>query len=217
MNETAQPQLIYRSFPVGPFQCNCTIIGDKISKKAIVVDPGADAGKILREIQSLGLEIVSIIHTHAHLDHILAAGEIKKATGAEICLHEQDKFLWDGAQDQCRKFGLPYTPLPEPDRWLSDNEALGFADGVAIHTPGHSPGSMSFWFEKANLLLSGDTLFHRSIGRTDLAGGDFNTLMKSIRERLLILDESATVITGHGPETSIGEELRENPFINGQY
>ncbi len=217
MNEAAQPQLIYRSFPVGPFQCNCTIIGDTISKQAIVVDPGGNPEIIMREIQAMGLKVVSIIHTHAHLDHILAAGEIKKATGAEICLHEQDKFLWDGAEDQCRKFGIPYNPLPSPDRWINDDAALNCSDGVAIHTPGHTPGSMSFWFKDANLLLAGDTLFQRSIGRTDLPGGDFNTIIKSIRERLMVLDETATVITGHGPKTSIGEELRENPFINGQY
>ncbi len=217
MSNEAQLQLIYKSFPVGPLQCNCTIIGDSISKRAVIVDPGGDAAKIMQEVESMGLKIVSIIHTHAHLDHIFAAGDIKKATGAEICLHEQDKSLWDGLEEQCRMFGLQYKPVPSPDRWIKDDEELDCPGGVAMHTPGHTPGSMSFWFEDAKLLLAGDTLFRRSIGRTDLWGGDFKEIIKSIRERLMILDEDTTVITGHGPETNIGEELRENPFINGQY
>jgi glyoxylase-like metal-dependent hydrolase (beta-lactamase superfamily II) len=210
----SQPQLIRRTFPVGPLQCNCTIIGDPVSKKAIVVDPGGDAKKILAVIEELGLKVVSIIHTHAHLDHILAAGEIKKATGASLCLHKEDLFLWEALEEQCRVFGVPYQAIPGPDEWLKDEADLGCADGVAIHTPGHTPGSMSFWFEDYKLLIAGDTLFKRSIGRTDLWGGDMGTLLKSIKQRLMTLDEEATVVTGHGPETSIGEERRSNPFIN---
>lgn len=214
MSESKESNFIRKTFPVGPLQCNCSIIGDKLTKQAIIVDPGGDAQKIIDEVEALGMKITAIIHTHAHLDHILAAGAIKKATGAPLCLHKDDLFLWDGLESQCRSFGVPYQPVPDPDQWLKDDQELDCCRGVTLHTPGHTPGSMSFWFADHKLLIAGDTLFRRSIGRTDFPGGDFNTIMRSIRERLLVLDEETTVITGHGPATSIGEELRENPFIN---
>lgn len=210
-----QTDFIRKTFPVGPLQCNCSIIGDKRTGRAIIVDPGGDAEKIIEEVAALGMQIAAIIHTHAHLDHILAAGAIKAATGAPLCLHKDDLFLWSGLESQCRSFGVPYQPVPNPDQWLKDDQELDCCGGVTVHTPGHTPGSMSFWFAEHKLLIAGDTLFRRSIGRTDFPGGDFGTIMKSIKNRLLVLDEDATVITGHGPATSIGEELRENPFING--
>ncbi len=207
--------MIRETFPVGPLGCNCTIIGDPITKKGIVVDPGGDADKILERVQAHGLLIVALIHTHAHLDHFLASGELKEKTGAPIHLHKDDKFLWDSLEMQCRMFGVPYKPVPGPDFWLQDDEQLCCCNGVAMHTPGHSPGSMSFWFEDEKLLIAGDTLFRRSIGRTDLWGGDYNTIEKSIRTRLYTLDEEATVVAGHGPDTTIGEEMRENMVIKG--
>ena len=210
-----EPTLIRKTFPVGPLQCNCTIVGDALTKEAIVVDPGGDADKIIGMINELGLKIIAIIHTHAHLDHFLASGELKKATGAPLYLHKEDEFLWNGLEQQCKMLNVPYKPQPAPDHWLGDDEALDCGCGVAIHTPGHTPGSMSFSFENHKLLIAGDTLFRRSIGRTDLWGGDFKTIMKSIKERLLTLDEDTVVVTGHGPDTTVGEELRENPFING--
>ncbi len=206
-------RMVRKTFPVGPLQCNCTILGDTVTGRAIVIDPGGDAERILAEIESLGLQVVGIYHTHAHLDHVLAAGEIKSRTGAPIYLHEEDGFLWDMLEQQCRMFGVPYRAQPKPDHWITDEQSLPCGDGVALHTPGHSPGSTSFWFGDEKLLVAGDTLFRRSIGRTDLWGGDFDTIEKSIRERLFTLDESAVVVTGHGPETSIGEERDENPFI----
>ncbi|AWT11165.1 MBL fold metallo-hydrolase [Stutzerimonas frequens] len=160
------PTLIRETFPVGPLQCNCTIIGDPLSKKAIVVDPGGDPELIMARLQ-------------------------------------------------CRLFGVPYTPVPAPDRWLADDEELACGCGVALHTPGHTPGSMSFWFADAKLLIAGDTLFRRGIGRTDLWGGDYAAIERSIRQRLYTLDEEATVVTGHGPDTQLGDEMRENPFVRG--
>ncbi|MCB1661512.1 MAG: MBL fold metallo-hydrolase [Pseudomonadales bacterium] len=212
--DSAETHFIRKTFPVGPLQCNCSIIGDKLTQKAIIIDPGGDAQKIMDEVKALGMKIIAIIHTHAHLDHILAAGEIKKATGAPLYLHKGDKFLWDALESQCHSFGVPYQPVPDPDQWLNDDQDLHCCGGVTLHTPGHTPGSMSYWFADQKLLIAGDTLFRRSIGRTDFPGGDFATIMRSIRERLMILDEDTTVITGHGPATTIGEELRENPFIN---
>ncbi len=213
-NETSTRETrVHKSFPVGPLQCNCSIVGDLTTGRALVVDPGGDAEIILGLLAELQLQVVAIIHTHAHLDHILAAGEIKKATGAPIYLHRDDQFLWDIVEEQCSMFGIPYRPLPNPDHYLRDDQDLGCCGGVAIHTPGHTPGSTSFWFADSNLLLAGDTLFQRSIGRTDFAGGDYEQIIRSIRERLYTLDEQATVITGHGPSTTIGDEKYNNPFV----
>ena len=211
--EAAKPLLIRETFPVGPLQCNCTIIGDPISKKAIVVDPGGNHELILARLDALGLKVVSIIHTHAHLDHFLASGQLKEKTGATLHLHKEDQFLWDNLEMQCQMFRVPYTPVPSPDRWLEDDEELACGCGVALHTPGHTPGSMSFWFADAKLLIAGDTLFKRGVGRTDLWGGDQATIVRSIKQRLYTLDEGATVVTGHGPDTRLGDEMRENPFV----
>lgn len=210
--QTTEDRFVRRSFPVGPLQCNCSIIGDATTGNAIVVDPGGDAQKILGLLAELQLKVVAIIHTHAHLDHILAAGEIREATGAPIYLHEDDMFLWTQCEHQCRSFGLPPVSLPDPNHYLRDDGDLD-CGGVTIHTPGHTPGSTSFWFEDANLLIAGDTLFQRSIGRTDFPGGNFEQIVKSIRERLYALNEDATVVTGHGPETTIGDEKQGNMFV----
>ena len=111
-----QPALIRETFPVGPLQCNCTIVGDPVTKKALVIDPGGDHQLILDRLEALGLKVVSIIHTHAHLDHFLASGEIKKVTGASLHLHKEDQFLWDNLEMQCKMFGVPYKPVPAPDQ-----------------------------------------------------------------------------------------------------
>ena len=217
MTQDQQPlsQFIIRTFPVGPLQCNCSIIGDRLSSKALVVDPGGDADQILGLLNELNLTVVGIIHTHAHLDHILASGVIKEATGAPIYLHEGDKFLWDMVGQQCVMFGVPPVTLPEPDHFMEDDQALNCCGGVAIHTPGHTPGSTSFWFEEYKTLIAGDTLFQGSIGRTDLPGGNFDQIITSIKERIYTLDDDAVVVTGHGPNTAIGSEKTGNSFVRG--
>ncbi|WP_447860068.1 MBL fold metallo-hydrolase [Nitrospira calida] len=207
--------MIRRTFAVPPLGCNCSLIGDPVTKRAVVVDPGGAPERILREAQDLGLTVVSVLHTHAHFDHFLASGEIKRATGAILCLHPDDRELWGMLEVQCRMFGVPYVPAPPPDYWMQDEEKIivGGVEGLALHTPGHTPGSMSFHFPAEKLLLAGDTLFRGGIGRTDLWGGDFKAIERSIRERLYTLDESTRVITGHGPETEIGLERESNPFV----
>lgn len=217
MTQDQEPlsQFIIRTFPVGPLQCNCSIIGDRLSSKALVVDPGGDADQILGVLNELNLTVVGIIHTHAHLDHILASGVIKEATGAPIYLHEGDKFLWDMVGQQCVMFGVPPVTLPEPDHFMEDDQALNCCGGVAIHTPGHTPGSISFWFEEYKTLIAGDTLFQGSIGRTDLPGGNFDQIITSIKERIYTLDDDAVVVTGHGPNTAIGSEKTGNSFVRG--
>ncbi|MCS5587792.1 MAG: MBL fold metallo-hydrolase [Porticoccaceae bacterium] len=212
-NGDTQSQFIIKTFPVGPLQCNCSIIGDRISGRALVVDPGGDADQILALLKQLELKLVAIIHTHAHLDHILAAGEIKNATGAPIYLHQSDQFLWDMVEQQCLMFGVPPVSLPNPDHYLHDDQDLGCCGGVAIHTPGHTPGSVSFWFEEYKTLIAGDTLFLGSIGRTDLPGGDFDQIVTSIKERIYSLADDAVVVTGHGPNTSIENEKVANNFV----
>ncbi|HEV8242898.1 MAG TPA: MBL fold metallo-hydrolase [Nitrospirales bacterium] len=207
--------MIFRSFAVPPLDCNCSIIGDPVTKQAIVVDPGGDSARILKELQEFDLTVAYIVHTHAHFDHFLASGEMKRATGAPLWLHKADKILWENLEMQCQVFGVPYAPAPPPDRWLKDDEelTLGEVKGLALHTPGHTPGSMCFHFPATHLVIAGDTLFRGSIGRTDLWGGDAQAIEQSIKERLYRLDESTRVITGHGPETRIGDELRYNLYV----
>jgi len=203
---------VRKSFPVGPLQCNCTVLGDTETGTGYVFDPGGHPRRIMAAVEELGLKITGIVHTHAHLDHFMAAGDIRRATGAPIWLHPSDRFLWDALEDQCMSFGVPYIAQPDPDHWLEHEQDLA-CGGRCIHTPGHTPGSASFYFEEAKLLLAGDTLFLGSVGRTDFPGGDSRALQQSIRQRLYSLDEESIVVTGHGPETSIGREMRQNAFV----
>ena len=207
--------LIRKTFSVPPLGCNCSIIGDPVTKEAIVVDPGGAHERILHEVQQYGLTVSHILHTHAHFDHFLASGEIKRATGAALCLHQDDLDLWKNLELQCRMFGVPYVPVPMPDYWLKDDEKVlvGQVFVVALHTPGHTPGSMSFHLPHEMLVFAGDTLFRGSIGRTDLWGGDFDAIEQSIREKLYSLDDATAVVTGHGPETEIGWEKESNQFV----
>lgn len=207
--------MIRKTFPVPPLGCNCSILGDPVTKQAIVVDPGGAPEQILKMVEAMGLTVVSILHTHAHFDHFLASGEMKRATGATLCLHQDDLPLWELLETQCRLFGVPYQPAPLPDYWIKDEEKLllGGIEAVALHTPGHTPGSMCFHFAQEQVVLAGDTLFRGGIGRTDLWGGDYDAIEQSIRERLYTLQDETLVVTGHGPETQIGIEKDSNGYI----
>jgi glyoxylase-like metal-dependent hydrolase (beta-lactamase superfamily II) len=210
---TAAP--ILETFPVGPFQCNCTVLADPVSREAVVIDPGDEPERILRVVESMKVAPIALLHTHAHLDHVTASRAIKEATGAVIRLHPEDRPLYDALPEQAALFGLRAdAPLP-PDAPLSDGEIVrvGPYRLRVIHTPGHTPGSTSFVVEgDAPLLFSGDTLFRRSIGRTDLWGGDTEAILASIRGRLFALSGETLVVCGHGPDTTIDEEKRLNPF-----
>ena len=207
--------MIIKTFPVPPLGCNCTILGDPVTRKAVVVDPGGAFEQILAEVRSLGLTVERILHTHAHFDHFLASSALKRATGATLCLHEADLKLWEMLDLQCELFGVASAPAVKPEHFIRDEDriSVGGEQGIALHTPGHTPGSMSFHFQSAQLVLAGDTLFRGAIGRTDLWGGDFKSIERSIRERLYTLDEQTRVITGHGDETIIGLEKEENLYI----
>jgi glyoxylase-like metal-dependent hydrolase (beta-lactamase superfamily II) len=203
----------YKSFPVGPLQCNCTIIGNSETGKGYLIDPGGDAKLIMQTINDMNLSIEAIYHTHAHFDHFLASAEIKEKTGAPIFLNESDRFLWDSLEMQCSYFNIDFKPTPPPDFNIEDQQGLDHCSGVCLHTPGHTPGSVSFHFESAKLLVAGDTLFQGSVGRTDLPGGDFKMLKDSIQKKIYSLDEATNVITGHGPETTIKREMESNLFV----
>jgi glyoxylase-like metal-dependent hydrolase (beta-lactamase superfamily II) len=206
---------IIETFPVGPLQCNCTILADEASGEAIVVDPGDEPERILRALESMKVRAVALLHTHAHLDHITGSRAVKESTGAPIRLHAADRPLYDALPEQAAMFGFrAESPLP-PDAPLHDGEAIAFGPFAlrAIHTPGHTPGSTCFALEGGPpLLFAGDTLFRRSIGRTDLWGGDTDAILTSIRGRLFTLPGDVSVVCGHGPETTIDEEKRLNPF-----
>lgn len=211
--------MIVEHFPVGPLGCNCVILGDEEKGEAIVVDPGGEADAILRRLEERGLRCTAIVHTHTHFDHVGATGELQHATSAPTMLHEEDLGLYRGMQMQLDAFGIPFR-APEPveiDRFLDDGHSViaGDMEAGVLHTPGHTPGSLSFLVQHADrpIVLAGDTLFQGSIGRTDLWGGDSDQILRSIERKLLTLSDETLVITGHGPTTTIGEERRSNPFL----
>jgi glyoxylase-like metal-dependent hydrolase (beta-lactamase superfamily II) len=214
MSAPAAP--ILETIPVGPLQCNCTIVGDRASGEAVVIDPGDEPERIFEALRAHALSPVALLHTHAHFDHIGGSRRVKEATSAPIRLHAADFPLYDRLAEQAGFFGLSAEePLP-PDRPIEDGETIRFGAlaVTAIHTPGHTPGSTCYYFERGAVLFSGDTLFRRSIGRTDLWGGDTETILASIRERLYTLPGDLRVVCGHGPDTTIAEEKRANPFVN---
>lgn len=209
--------MLFESFPVGPLECNCSIIGCKETGQAAVIDPGGNPERILEALKRHGLTIKCLLHTHAHFDHVLSSRALKEATGAKIYLHQGDKWLYDNLAKQGMMFGFHIDdPLPV-DHYLADEEEvqIGKIKTSVIHTPGHTPGSLSFTMaDQDNILFAGDTLFYRSIGRTDLWGGSFEQIIDSITKRLFILDDSTRVIPGHGIETDIWSEKKENPFVS---
>lgn len=209
--------ILRKTFPVGLLQCNCTLLCDDVSKEAVVIDPGDEAPRIIRELGVLGVRVTAIVHTHAHLDHIGATGEVQRATGAPTFLHDGDTFLQQNLAMQAQMIGLPEPEGCTIDRHLPDGEVIRFGayELGALHTPGHTPGSVCFVVPGQDLCFSGDTLFAGSIGRTDLPGGDFETIERSIKDKLYVLNGAVEVIPGHGPNTHIDYERVTNPFVRG--
>ena len=209
--------MIIETFPVGPLQCNCTILGDPETGEAIVIDPGDEAQKVLKRLAAHGLKPKAILITHTHLDHVGGNHEVREKTGARVMLHERDLPLYDNLGMQAQFIGMDAPVRGKVDEYIHQGDVMPFGakgDSIQVlHTPGHTPGSCSFFLGSQNLLFSGDTLFSGSVGRTDLWGGDFDTELRSIREKLLPLPDKTRVIAGHGPETTIAEERRSNPFL----
>ncbi len=207
--------MILETIPVGPLQCNCTILGDEISHEAIVVDPGDEVYRILARLAIHSLTVKHIVITHAHIDHIAGAHRLKRITGAPILYNEHDLPLVKMMDIQAGWLGVPTPTVPQPDDTLDDGKLIWVSgiSGSILHTPGHTEGSVCFHLPAQNLLLAGDTLFAGSVGRTDLPGGDTQKLLKSIYERILTLPDEVTVIPGHGPATTVGQERDSNPFL----
>jgi hydroxyacylglutathione hydrolase len=211
--------MILETFPVGPLRCNCTILGDEVTHEAIVVDPGDNIPEILSRLQKHGLTVRQIVVTHAHIDHVGGAALLRKSTGAPVVMNQQDLELLGMMEMQAGWLGIPTPQVAPPDASAEDGLTIGLATLPAqvLHTPGHTPGSICLLFSDHHLLLAGDTLFAGSIGRTDLPGGDGRQILRSLRERLLVLPDSTRVVPGHGPETSIGEERQSNPFLQPKF
>lgn len=205
------------TFPTGPLGCNCSIVMDPESKRAIVVDPGGDLEAILARLKALGASVDAIVHTHTHVDHVGATAGVQRKTGARACIHEADRFLYDLLPVQSAMLGIPLPESTEMEGSLKDGGALhaGALEMGVLHTPGHTPGSVTFVVPTAEgtRVFAGDTLFRRGIGRTDLWGGDHDAIQRSLRDKLMTLPDDAVVIAGHGPETTIGEERTKNPFL----
>ena len=207
--------MILESFPVGPLHCNCTILGDEVTHEAVVVDPGDNIAEILSRLQKHGLTLRQIVITHAHIDHVGGAALLKKATGAPVFLNQNDLDLLSAMEMQAGWLGVPTPEVESPDASADDGLSVGVATlrGEVIHTPGHTPGSICLLFPQQQLLIAGDTLFAGSIGRTDLPGGDEREILRSLRNRLMVLPDTTRVLPGHGPDTTIGEEKQSNPFL----
>lgn len=207
--------MIFETFPVGPLQCNCTILGDEAAGEAIVIDPGDEVERIHKKLLAHGLKLKQILITHAHIDHVGGALRLKRLTGAPILLNEADLPLLAMMAQQAAWLGAATPETAPPDMALTDGQRVGLDAYPAqvIHTPGHTQGSVCLNFVPLKLVLAGDTLFAGSIGRTDLPGGNAEQILDSIRTRLLPMPDETHVIPGHGPATTIGAERRTNPFL----
>lgn len=203
----------YELVVVGALETNCYLVYCPRTLEAVIIDPGAEAEKIFPLIHELGLKMRAILNTHGHIDHVGANRDFKEKFNLPIYLHPSDQPLLPRNQQYELSFLLGAKESPAPDYGLADGDFIHFGEVElkVLHTPGHSPGSVSFFGE--NLLFSGDTLFCGGVGRTDLPGGSWRDLEKSIREKILILPEDILVLPGHGPATTVGEEKRSNPFL----
>ena len=205
--------MIIKKLEVGPIMANCFILGCESTKEAVVIDPGDDADRILMTLAKSELKVKYLLNTHGHFDHVGANKRMKDATGAELAIHADDEPMFKELSNSARMFGLSAENSPSADFHLKDGDEIIFGKITlkVIHTPGHSKGGICLYTK--GHLFAGDTLFAGSIGRTDLGGGDYDTLISSIKEKLLILEPDTIVYTGHGPETTIGNEKRMNPFL----
>jgi len=225
--------LIHRVIPVGFLQCNCSILADAETREAIVVDPGDEVDFILETLRRDDLKVRTIVSTHTHIDHVGGLAKLHRATGAPVLIHRDDLPLYTTLETQAQWIGVPTPEMVKFDEFLKEGDTLRWGAFAAriLHTPGHTPGSICLVVEpdtapaahvahahrhapSARRLLAGDTLFQGSIGRTDLPGGSYPQIIRSIHEKLLVLPDEMLVIPGHGEATSIGEEREHNPFLS---
>lgn len=207
--------MIHEILPVGPLQCNCSIIGDESTRDAMVIDPGDDIADVLAIIEKHNLQVRQIVITHAHIDHVGGAMKLRQATGAPILMNQNDYALVKMLDMQAAWLGMQSPGQVEIDRSVGDADKIEAGPLVAniIHTPGHTEGSVCLYFPAQQKLIAGDTLFAGSIGRTDLPGGSYDKIIRSLHQKVLALPDETLVVPGHGPLTTIGDERESNPFL----
>ena len=210
--------LQYQIIPVTPFEQNCSLIWCDQTNKAALVDPGGDLPRLLQKVAELGVELEKIILTHAHIDHAGAVGELSSLKSLPIeGPHKEDDFWIQMLPQQSQMFGFPQAQTFQPTRWLDQDDTVYVGDEIleVLHCPGHTPGHVVFYHRPTALLFVGDVLFQGSIGRTDFPKGDYDTLCKSIRGKLWPLGDDVSFVPGHGPMSTIGQEIKTNPFVGG--
>lgn len=207
--------MIVEKLVVGPIAANCFIIGDEDTKIGAIIDPGGEGDMIASRVEEMGLDIKYIIATHGHFDHNAGMKKIRESIDAPFMIHKDDESFIEESKSSAERWGLLVDQVPEADQYIEDGEVLnvGGLKLKIIHCPGHSPGGISIYIESEKVLFSGDTLFFRSIGRTDFREGSLEDLQDSIRNKLYKLPDDTVVYTGHGEETTIGEEKRGNMFV----
>ena len=207
--------MIHEIIPVGPLQCNCSVVGDESTREAMVIDPGDNIAEIMDIVHRHGLTVKQIVITHAHIDHVGGAMKLKQLTGAPLLLNQNDTTLLKMLDVQATWIGVapPGPVLVDQSIGDADKVRAGSLQATVLHTPGHTEGSVCLFFEEERRLIAGDTLFAGSIGRTDLPGGDYKKIMSSLHSRVLALPDDTIVIPGHGPSTTIGDERESNPFL----
>ena len=207
--------MIHEILPVGPLQCNCSVIGDESSREAIVIDPGDDIEDVLALLRKHHLQVKQIVITHAHIDHVGGAMKLRAATGAPMLLNQNDYALLKMLDVQAAWIGVATPEKVEIDQNLRDADMVkaGSLAAQVLHTPGHTEGSVCLYFPAEKKLIAGDTLFAGSIGRTDLPGGSYEKILHSLHNRVLALPDETVVVPGHGPITTIGDERESNPFL----
>jgi hydroxyacylglutathione hydrolase len=206
--------MLVKTLAVGPLETNCYIVGCEKTKQAAVIDPGDEAGRILAAVREAGLKVTHVLLTHAHFDHIGAADEVVKASGAPLALHPDDLPLLQ-AGGGALLFDFQPPPIPAAVASLAAGQEIGIGELTlrVLHTPGHTPGHVTFYAPAEGALFDGDVLFAEGIGRADLPGSSFEVLMRSISEQLMTLPDDTVVYPGHGPATTIGHERRSNPWL----
>ncbi|MFQ6114278.1 MAG: MBL fold metallo-hydrolase [bacterium] len=205
--------MIIERLEVGVFAENCYIIGCEKTHQGVVIDPGDEIPKILHKIDEMQLDIKFILLTHAHLDHVKELNLLKEEITVPVMMHSADEFLLENLSSQAAAFGLSISGIPKVDKYVIEGDFIDFGQSrfEVLHTPGHSPGSVSY--VSTGVAFVGDVLFAGSVGRTDLPGGDYDMLINSIKTKVYPLGDDTTIYPGHGPETTLGRERQVNPFL----